>query len=386
MTPYMIPISALPFAIGCVCFVILISRLCTLQQRVNTRIANSFLVVFLGVFALQQLDEFLVLSKLLQNPPPLYIGLQMASHLLIGPCVYLYVTLMTTAQFNSDQLSKINRFHFAPAGLLFILILIVSLSWPAQLGALEVLLITAYVISLIVYPWLAIIRLKASLGRNLNIFANLEKHDLSFARYWLLLLVSLALYVLCLEPMLNWFNPEYESYFNANLWIAAAGFMLCLKNDFCAQALTDHSDPLLVEYSLAAAEKPADEPQGDAPNCSIILEQLNRLMSERQLFLNNQLSLGDLAQASGFSLHQVSAALNADKDSCFYDYINALRVAVAAKLLVAHPSKAVLDIAMDAGFNSKSAFYSAFKKHLQTTPSAYRERQLKLKFRDANKG
>ena len=377
MTSYVITISTLPFAIGSICFVILISRLCTQQQRANTRIANYFLVIFLAVFMLQQLDEFLVLSKLLQNPPPLYIALQMTSHLLIGPCVYVYVTLMTTAQFNPEQLSKISRMHFGPAGLLFILILIVSFIWPRQLGALEILLIVTYVSSLIIYSWLATIRLKESLGRSLNIFANLEKHDLNFARYWLLLLVGLALYVLCLEPLLNWLNPEYESYFNANLWIAVTGFILCLKNDFSAQAFTDHSDTGLVEYSKLAAVKAIDGSQEESLECSIILEQLNEIMSERQLFLNNQLSLGDLAHASGFSIHQVSGALNADKDSCFYDYVNALRVEVAAKLLVTRPGKAVLDIAMEAGFNSKSAFYSAFKKHLQITPSAYRELHLK---------
>lgn len=377
MTSYVIAISTLPFAIGSICFIILISRLCTQQQRANTRIANCFLVIFLAVFMLQQLDEFLVLSKLLKKPPPLYIALQMTSHLLIGPCVYLYVTLMTTAQFNPGQLRKISRMHFGPAGLLFILILIVSFIWPRQLGALEILLIVTYVSSLIIYSWLAAIRLKESLGRSLNIFANLEKHDLNFARYWLLLLVGLALYVLCLEPLLNWLNPEYESYFNANLWIAVTGFILCLKNDFSAQAFTDHSDTELVEYSKAAAVKVIEGSQEEGLECSVILEQLNEIMSERQLFLNNQLSLGDLAHASGFSIHQVSGALNADKDSCFYDYVNALRIEVAAKLLVTRPGKAVLDIAMEAGFNSKSAFYSAFKKHLQTTPSAYRELHLK---------
>ena len=375
MTADLIAIKALPFAIGSACYIILISRLCSLAQKINTRIANSFLVLFLAVFALQQFDELLVLSQVLDNPHPLYTALQMASHLLIGPCVYLYITFMTTACFDRRRLIKISSLHFVPAWLFFVLIYSVSMIWPGHLQQLETLLLIGYISSLVIYPLMAIIKLQASLGRSRDLFANLEKHDLNFARYWLLIFVFLALYVLCLEPLSGWLIPEYESYFNANLWIALAGFMLCLKNNFSAQALTDHRDTQLLEYALTTATE-VDQQQEDIDRSNIILQQLNLLMTEQQLYLNNQLSLSDLAHASGFSMHQVSAALNVAKDSCFYDYINALRVEGAAKLLLAHPARSVLDIAMDAGFNSKSAFYSAFKKHIKVTPSAYRRQQL----------
>ncbi|EPJ49501.1 MAG: hypothetical protein OFPI_24810 [Osedax symbiont Rs2] len=378
--PNSIAISALPFAIGSVCYFILISRLCTLQQKTNTRIANSFLSVFLAVFALQQFDDFLILSQLLLIPHPLYSALQIASHLLIGPCVYLYVCLMTDGRFSKSELMHNSALHFTPAGLFFVFIYVASLFWPQHLQMLETAVIVCYVASLIGYPLLAIMKLKTSLGRSRDLFANLEKHDLNFARHWLLLLVFLALYVLAVEPLLGWSIPEYQRYFNANLWVAVAGLLTCLKNNFSAQAFTDHSDHVLVEYALAPSTadvgEDAQAQQKNQP--SLILQQLNLLMCEQRLYLNNDLSLGDLAHSSGFRFHQVSAALNADDDSCFYDYVNAYRVAAAAKLLLAHPAKAVLDIAMDAGFNSKSAFYSAFKKKLQTTPSAYRQQQLKL--------
>ena len=378
MVANVIAISALPFAIGSVCYFILISRLCTLRQKTNTRIANSYLILFLAVFALQQLDDFLILSQLLLNPYPLYSALQIASHLLIGPCVYLYVCLMTSARPGRRELIYNSVLHFTPAGLFFVSTYVASLFWSQHLEVLETAVIICYVASLVGYPLLAIMKLKTSLGRSRGLFANLEKHDLKFARHWLLLLIFLALYVLALEPLLAWFIPAYQSYFNANLWVSVAGLLTCLKNNFSAQAFTDHSDPVLVEYALATVDDEEGKKAKQVSQSGLILQQLNLLMSEQRLYLNNDLSLGDLAHASGFRFHQVSAALNADKDSCFYDYVNAYRVAAAAKLLLAHPAKAVLDIAMDAGFNSKSAFYSAFKKQLQTTPSAYRQQQLRV--------
>ena len=53
--------------------------------------------------------------------------------------------------------------------------------------------------------------------------------------------------------------------------------------------------------------------------------------------------------------------------------MNHKRIVAAQKLLL-ESELTVLDIAMQVGFNSKSAFYSAFKKHTQLTPSEFKKR------------
>jgi AraC-like DNA-binding protein len=55
----------------------------------------------------------------------------------------------------------------------------------------------------------------------------------------------------------------------------------------------------------------------------------------------------------------------------FYDYINQARVEAAKRALAASDAS-VLAIALEIGYNSRSAFYNAFKKHSGQTPSAYR--------------
>ena len=60
----------------------------------------------------------------------------------------------------------------------------------------------------------------------------------------------------------------------------------------------------------------------------------------------------------------------------FFDYINSQRVAeVQRQLSNAVSATAILDLALAAGFNSKSTFNAAFRKHSGMTPSAWRAQQ-----------
>ena len=54
--------------------------------------------------------------------------------------------------------------------------------------------------------------------------------------------------------------------------------------------------------------------------------------------------------------------------------MNQYRINFAKEALV-QTKKTVLEVAMSAGFNYKSAFYTAFKKHVGQTPSAFRKGQ-----------
>jgi AraC-like DNA-binding protein len=55
----------------------------------------------------------------------------------------------------------------------------------------------------------------------------------------------------------------------------------------------------------------------------------------------------------------------------FFDFVNRHRATEARRLLV-HSDLSVLEIGLEVGFNSRSTFNAAFKKHVGSSPSAYR--------------
>ncbi|MFU1684321.1 helix-turn-helix domain-containing protein [Phaeobacter piscinae] len=67
----------------------------------------------------------------------------------------------------------------------------------------------------------------------------------------------------------------------------------------------------------------------------------------------------------------VSQTLNMTLQSNFFDYVNKWRIQDAVTQL--HDTdETILVIAHDVGFNSRSSFYNAFKREMNTTPSALR--------------
>ncbi len=104
-----------------------------------------------------------------------------------------------------------------------------------------------------------------------------------------------------------------------------------------------------------------------------LIYKLNRVMREEKLYLDNTLNLTKLACHINSKTHDVSQVLNQILKKSFFDYINMYRIETALKLL-ANPKKkiTIYDIAMESGFNSKSVFYSAFKKHTGITPNEYK--------------
>ncbi|HKK74912.1 MAG TPA: helix-turn-helix domain-containing protein [Saprospiraceae bacterium] len=102
-------------------------------------------------------------------------------------------------------------------------------------------------------------------------------------------------------------------------------------------------------------------------------QRLEKLMIERQPYLESDLTLGDLAQQMGIPSNQLSQLINSHLDMNFNDYINRYRVEAIKQSIRAgeHQRKSLLGIALDCGFNSKATFNRTFKKFTHTSPSAY---------------
>jgi len=107
-------------------------------------------------------------------------------------------------------------------------------------------------------------------------------------------------------------------------------------------------------------------------------QHLEQIMQSRQEYLRSGLTLPKLAEAVGCSVNVLSQVINSGFGTSFFDYLNRYRIEHARELLENsdNQSDAILTIAFTVGFNSNSAFYSAFKKHVGMTPAQYRHRHL----------
>lgn len=109
-----------------------------------------------------------------------------------------------------------------------------------------------------------------------------------------------------------------------------------------------------------------------------IFDNFERLINDDQLFLNPQLSLKLVAERLGISSNYLSQIVNNHSDYNFADYINRKRIFLAKEFLVdpEFNKYTIHSIALETGFNSKSSFYTSFKKVTNLTPSQYKKNQI----------
>lgn len=105
------------------------------------------------------------------------------------------------------------------------------------------------------------------------------------------------------------------------------------------------------------------------------LLKLKKYMVEEKPFLDPSLTIQNVAKDIKVPVRDLSLLINHKLDQHFYDFVNAYRIESAMDILK-DPAKSkvtVLEILYEVGFNSKSSFNTAFKKHTGQTPTSYRK-------------
>ncbi|MGB5189965.1 helix-turn-helix domain-containing protein [Robiginitalea sp.] len=110
------------------------------------------------------------------------------------------------------------------------------------------------------------------------------------------------------------------------------------------------------------------------------LGEFNRVredLVQNRRYLDPDLTLEKLAKEQLVSSGHLSRIINLYGNKSFNDFINELRVEQAKSFLSdsEYSPYTIVSIGLECGFNSKSTFYSAFKKFTSQTPSQYREAQ-----------
>jgi len=102
--------------------------------------------------------------------------------------------------------------------------------------------------------------------------------------------------------------------------------------------------------------------------------------SPEKSYLDPLITLNDLAKQCKIPVHYLSQILNEELHMNFYNYINLHRIEDAKQLLSNPKNKdmTILEVLYAMGFNSKSVFNTAFKKHVKISPSEYKKRHLQI--------
>jgi AraC-like DNA-binding protein len=106
----------------------------------------------------------------------------------------------------------------------------------------------------------------------------------------------------------------------------------------------------------------------------LLMLKLMKSMVEDKIYLTPSITVQDIAEIMDVQPRQVSQVINELAGQNFIDFINTYRIEEAKKMLANPKYKkySIIGILYEAGFNSKTAFNTAFKKQTGCTPKEYK--------------
>lgn len=310
-----------------------------------------------------------------------------ATFLLPGPFLYLYVSALTLNQKHFKIKSLV---HFVPF-VAFIVYLLIASQFPAYSEGIRVdhvthgaaeppflflffLIITA--LSGPVYFILADRQFRQSKKSTLDFSSKdinldwLGKLIPIFGVIWtVLILIAVTHHVFHLFSM---------AFCTDGLFLSLSGFIILIGYFGLKQKEVFISYPA-GENGEAAAENKIKYGSSSMQDAELqkCFRMIGVYMEKDKPYLDSDLTLPKLAEKLNVPTHHLSQVINEIHGQNFFDFINKYRVEEVKRKM--HDSGfekySLLGIAMESGFNSKSAFNRVFKKFTGSTPSTFRDDQ-----------
>ncbi|RZJ54533.1 MAG: AraC family transcriptional regulator, partial [Flavobacterium sp.] len=283
--------------------------------------------------------------------PRMYLQFGLTACFFIGPCLYYFIK---SAADEINILPKSWKWILISLG---ILILGVGIAFPYE-GYPK--LWNVYFIKIIYLQWFVYILFSGFTLRKvlMKIFSRKQKATPAETWFGTLFLGNFLLFLFYALSLLR---------FPAFMYISGAVvFSFILYLIISILLYRKKTDDLF----LLNGQKPSGKKLDDS-EAVILFEKLENIMTEKELYKNPNLNLQDLSKELNISSHQLSQFLNNNIGKNFTSFINEFRINEACKVILSNDKLTLESIGYDVGFNSKSTFFAAFKKHTGTTPLNY---------------
>lgn len=205
------------------------------------------------------------------------------------------------------------------------------------------------------YSWMSIVALVR--------FKKMKMQDKSATSYFSILVYGLLLLLLIrfLLPLFSQNETTALSFFHM-----LVGFYFITTSSF-----------LLQIPSFLLPENARMELHDNLENYEEQMKRkLRKVMGEERAYLNPDLNLQELSELLKIKPVELSSFINSSLEKNFNDFVNEYRVE-EIKRLIADPTKddqvTIIELAYQAGFNSKASFNRVFKELTGMTPSEYKK-------------
>lgn len=108
--------------------------------------------------------------------------------------------------------------------------------------------------------------------------------------------------------------------------------------------------------------------QTDSTTYAGLMESICQIMDERQLFLNSDLKVSDLAAELKTNSRYVSDCIKTIRNVTFKQFVNSYRVEYAKQLMRQHPEMKLSAVGLMSGFSNEMTFFRTFKSFTDMTP------------------
>lgn len=279
----------------------------------------------------------------------MYLQFGLSACFFIGPFLYFYILSVHADQ---NKLGVLWKYHLL---ILIPIIVAVNIFFPFEAN---IDLWRPFIIQSIYYVWLGYIIASAFLMKETLKKLLFKGQNLENIEIWLLSILIGNLLIVGF-----YITVSFTYYLAGALTFTFLFYLLALHLFF-----TKRKKQILYSESRKYADKKIDDSEVKSLTAS-----LNELLIEQKLYKNPNLKLSDLAKELNVLPHKLSQFLNDNLGKNFTLFINEFRISEAKELIKSNDAIKLEAVGYDCGFNSKSTFYSAFKKIVGMTPAKFKE-------------
>lgn len=364
--------------ITCICFFLLAFISLANPAKVNI-IANRWLALFFAAIGCMLLNAVIQTSGMVKEHWQL-IGFNELSRFAMAPALYLSIVQFTTP---GSRFRPKHYLHFIPFGL-FLLYMVPALYFPGHYlpghqfvfpavvsKIMAMVMFLSVKVQLLVYWLLSFFRLRQHQKNIQLINSNTSPVNLNWLRYMLMVIGAMlmlfyltVLFGIRIAPMLIPLG-----YLAGSLTILY--YSLAQKEIYPFQV--DQLEDINTLFADTVQDEKSAKKRFTNEQALLLQAKLEHLMTNEKIYLDNELSLPQLAEIMKISVHDLSYLLNEQIGVSFFQFINLHRVEEAKQLMAGGKYKHlnILGIAYSSGFNSKTTFNTTFKKHTGISPSQF---------------